>query len=105
VTIQDIGSPFKTLAQLRMTASARPLVIAVQAPPGGLWYEHPATARLTIAATHGESASSGSGNSGSHAADIAAAWKRLSPAAGALATGASVTPPSGPAVDPGSSPD
>lgn len=88
-----------------MTSSARTLVIAVQAPPHGLWNEHPATERLNMAATHGESGSSGSDSSGSHAADIAAAWNGLSPAAGALATGASVAPPSGPVIDPGSSPD
>jgi hypothetical protein len=104
---QNTESPFKTFAQLRLTASPRPLVSAIQAPARGLWNEHPAIERLNIAATHGESgSSSGSDGSGSHtAADIAATWNGLSPAAGMLAAGASVTPPSGPAADPGSSPD
>ena len=104
---QNTDSPFKTFAQLRLTASPRPLVSAIQAPARGLWNEHPAIERLNIAATHGESgSSSGSDSSGSHtAADIAATWNGLSPAAGMLAAGASVTPPSGPAADPGSSPD
>ena len=104
---QNTDSPFKTFAQLRLTASPRPLVSAIQAPARGLWNEHPAIERLNIAATHGESgSSSGSDSPGSHtAADIAATWNGLSPAAGMLAAGASVTPPSGPAADPGSSPD
>ncbi len=104
---QNTESLFKTFAQLRLTASPRPLVSAIQAPARGLWNEHPAIERLNIAATHGESgSSSGSDGSGSHtAADIAATWNGLSPAAGMLAAGASVTPPSGPAADPGSSPD
>lgn len=101
---QNVAVPFKTLAQLQMTASARPLVSAIQAPPQWLLYEHPATEPLTIYATHSESGSSSSGSSGSHAADIAAAWNWLAPAAGALAAGTSVPPPSGPAVGPGSSP-
>ncbi|WP_457972224.1 hypothetical protein [Arthrobacter sp. D1-17] len=103
--IQDIDSPVKTFAQLRMTTSARPLAGAVQAPPGGPWDERPATERWNFAATHGESGSSGSDSSGSHTADIAAAWNVASPAASAHTDGAFVTPPSGPAVDPGSSPD
>lgn len=104
---QNTDSPFKTLAQLRMTASPRPLVSAIQAPALGLRNDHAAPERLNIAATHGKSgSSSGSDSSGSHtAADIAATWNGLSPAAGMLAAGASVTPPSGPAADPGSSPD
>ena len=104
---QNTDSPFKTFAQLRLTASPRPLVSAIQAPARGALDEHPAIERLNIAATHGESgSSSGSDSSGSHtAADIAATWNGLSPAAGMLAAGASVTPPSGPAADPGSSPD
>jgi hypothetical protein len=102
--IRNIAPPLKTFAQLRMTAAPRPLVIAVQAPQE-LLDEHAAAERLNIAATHGESGSSGSDSSGSHTADIAAAWNVLSPAASALADGAFVTPPSGPAVDPGSSPD
>ncbi|MCE3293373.1 MAG: hypothetical protein K0Q84_2310 [Arthrobacter sp.] len=105
-TIQNIDSPVKTLAHLRMTASPRPFASAVQAPARGLWNEQPAAERFNIAATHGESGSFGSDSSGSHtAADIAASWNGLSPAAGILAVGASVTPPSGPAADPGSSPD
>jgi len=105
-TIQNINSPVKTLAHLRMTASPRPFASAVQAPARGLWIEQPAAERFNIAATHGESGSSGSDSSGSHtAADIAASWNGLPPAGGILAVGASVTPPSGPAADPGSSPD
>lgn len=103
---QIIDTPFKTLAQLRMTASPRPVVSAIQAPAQGFWIDHLATERLNIAATHGESGSSGSDSSGSHTgADIAGSWSGLSPAAGILAAGASVAPPSGPAADPGSSPD
>lgn len=104
---QNTDSPFKTLAQLRMTASPRPLVSAIKAPARGLWNDHAAPERLNIAATHGKSgSSSGSDSSGSHtAADIAETWNGLSPAAGMLAAGVSVTPPSGPAADPGSSPD
>ena len=105
-TIQNINSPVKTLAHLRMTASPRPFASAVQAPARGLWIEQPAAERFNIAATHGESGSFGSDSSGSHtAADIAASWNGLPPAGGILAVGASVTPPSGPAADPGSSPD
>jgi hypothetical protein len=105
-TIQNIDSPVKTLAHLRMTASPRPFASAVQAPARGLWNEQPAAERFNIAATHGESGSFGSDSSGSHtAADIAASWNGLPPAGGILAVGASVTPPSGPAADPGSSPD
>lgn len=103
-TIRNIAPPLKTFTQLRMTASARPLVIAIQGPQE-LLDEHAAAERLDIAATHVGSGSSGSDSSGSHAADIAVDWNGVSPAAGALATGASVTPPSAPAVDPGSSPD
>ena len=104
--VQKIDSPVKTLAHLRMTASPRPLVSAMQAPARGLWNEHPATERFNMAATHGESGSSGSDSSGSHtAADIAASWNGLSPATGIRAARASMTPPSGPASDPGSSPD
>lgn len=105
VAVQNINLPFKTLAQLRVTASTRPLASAIQAPAQGLLNKHPAAERLNIAATHGESGSSGSDSSGSHTADIAASWNGLSPAASALAAGAAVTPPSGPAADPGSSPD
>jgi hypothetical protein len=104
-TVQNIDSPLKTLAQLKITASTRPLARAIQAPAQGPLHEHPATERLNIAATHGEAGSSGSDSSGSHTADIAASWNGLSPAASALAAGATVTPPSGPAADPGSSPD
>jgi hypothetical protein len=104
-TVQNIDSPFKTLAQLKITALTRPLARAIQAPAQGLLHERPATERLNIAATRGESGSSGSDSSGSHAADIAASWNGLSPAASALAAGAAVIPPSGPAADPGSSPD
>jgi hypothetical protein len=104
-TVQKIDSPFKTLAQLRITASTRPLASAIQASAQGLLHEHPAIERLNIAATHGGSGSSGSDSSGSHTADIAASWNGPSPAASALAAGAAVTPPSGPAADPGSSPD
>ncbi|MDQ1056539.1 hypothetical protein QFZ23_000440 [Arthrobacter globiformis] len=104
-TVQNIDSPFKTLAQLKITASTRPPARAIQAPAQGLLHEHPATERLNIAATHGESGSSGSDSSGSHTADIAASWNELFPAASALAPGAAVIPPSGPAADPGSSPD
>jgi hypothetical protein len=104
--IQNIDSPVRTLAHLRMTASPRPFASAVQSPARGLWNEQPAAERFNIAATHGESGSFGSDSSGSHtAADIAASWNGLPPAGGILAVGASVTPPSGPAADPGSSPD
>ncbi|MDQ1060418.1 hypothetical protein QFZ23_004319 [Arthrobacter globiformis] len=78
---------------------------AIQPPAQGPLHEHPATGRLNIAATHGESGSSGSDSSGSNTADIAASWNGLSPAASALAVRAAVIPPSGPAADPGSSPD
>jgi hypothetical protein len=98
-------TPFKTLTQLKITASTRPWARAIQAPAQGPLHEHPATERLNTAATHGESGSSGSDSSGSHTADIAASWNGLSPAASALAAGAAVIPPSGPAADPGSSPD
>jgi hypothetical protein len=104
-TVQNIDSPFKTLAQLKITASPRPPARAIQAPAQGPLHEHPATERLNTAATHGESGSSGSDSSGSHTADIAASWNGLSPATSALAAGAAVIPPSGPAADPGSSPD
>jgi hypothetical protein len=104
-TVQNIDSPFKTLAQLKITASTRPLARAIQAPAQVPLHEHPATERLNIASTHGESGSSGSDSSGSHTADIAASWNELFPAASALAAGAAVILPSGPAADPGSSPD
>jgi hypothetical protein len=103
--VQNIDSPFKTFAQLKITASTRPPASAIQAPAPGLLHEHPVTEWLNNAATQGESGSTGSGSSSSHTADIAAFWNGLSPAASALATGAAVTPPSGPAADPGSSPD
>ncbi|WP_142029681.1 hypothetical protein [Arthrobacter sp. SLBN-112] len=103
--VQNIDSPFKTLARLKITASTRPLASAIQAPVRGLPHEHPLTEWLNNAVTHGEAGSSGSNSSASPTADIAASWKGLSPAAGALAAGAAVTPPSGPAADPGSSPD
>jgi hypothetical protein len=104
-SVQNIDRPFKTLAQLKITASTRPPARAIQAPAQRPLHEHPATERLNIATTHGESGSSGSDSSGSHTADIAAFWNGLSPAASALAAGATVTPTSGPAADPGSSPD
>jgi hypothetical protein len=103
--VQNIDSPFKTFAQLKITASTRPLASAIQAPAPGLLHEHPVTEWLNNAARQGESGSSGSGSSASHMADIAAFWNGLAPAASALATNAAVTPPSGPAADPGSSPD
>jgi hypothetical protein len=103
--VQNIDSPSKRLAQLQMTASTRPLASAIQAPAPGLPHEHPVTEWLNNAATHGESGSSSSNSSPSHTADVAASWNGLSPTASALAAGASVTPPSGPAADPGSSPD
>jgi hypothetical protein len=103
-SVQNIDSPLKTLAQLKITASTRPLARAIQAPAQGPLHEHPATERLNIAATHGEPGS-GSDSSPSHTADIAASWNGLSPAASALAAGATVIPPSGPSADPGSSPD
>lgn len=103
--VQNVDAPRNTLAQLRLTASVWPLVSAIQAPPSGLWKGHPATAPLNIAATQGQPASTGLNSPGSHAADIAAAWDDPPAAASDLAAGASVTPPSGPAPDPGSSPD
>jgi hypothetical protein len=103
--VQNIDSPFKTFAQLKTTASTRPPASVIQAPAPGLRHEHPVTEWLNNAATQGGSGSTGSGSSSSHTADIAAFWNGLSPAASALATGAAVTPPSGPAADPGSSPD
>jgi hypothetical protein len=103
--VQNIDSPFKTFAQLKITASTRPLASVIQAPAPGLLHEHPVTEWLNNVATQGESGPTGSGSSSSHTADIAAFWNGLSPAASALATGAAVTPPSGPAADPGSSPD
>ena len=102
---QNVDAARNTLAQLRTTASARPLVSANQAPPSGLWNGHPATEPLNVAATQGQSASTGSTSPGSHAADIAAAWDGPPAAATDLVASASVTPPSGPAPDPGSSPD
>jgi hypothetical protein len=103
--VQNIDSPFKTFAELKITASTRPLASVIQAPAPGLLHEHPVTEWLNNVATQGESGPTGSGSSSSHTADIAAFWNGLSPAAGALATNAAVTPPSGPAADPGSSPD
>jgi hypothetical protein len=103
--VQNIDSAFKTFAQLKITASTRPLASAIQAPAPGLLHEHPVTEWLNNAATQGESGSSGSGGSASHMAHIAAFWNGPSPAASAVATNAAVTPPSGPAADPGSSPD
>lgn len=103
--VQNIDSPFKTLAQLQITTATRPLASAIQATVRGLPHEHPVTEWLNNAATHGEAGSSGSGSSASPTADIAAPWSPLSPTASALAARAAVTPTSGPAADPGSSPD
>jgi len=103
--VQNIDSPFKRLAQLQITASTRPLASAIQTPVRGLLHQHPVTEWLNNAAPHGGAGSSGSGSSASPTADITASWNGLSPAASALAAGAAVTPPSGPAADPGSSPD
>ncbi|WP_306636459.1 hypothetical protein [Pseudarthrobacter siccitolerans] len=103
--VQNIDPPFKTFAQPKITASTGPLASAIQAPAPGQLHEHPVTDWLNNAATHGAPGSSGSGGSASHMAHIAAFWDGLSPAASAVATNAAVTPPSGPAADPGSSPD
>ncbi|WP_307272662.1 hypothetical protein [Arthrobacter sp. W4I7] len=103
--VQNTDSPFKTFAQPKISASTGPLASAIQAPAPGLLHEHPVTDWLNNAATQGAPGSAGSGGSVSHMAHIAAFWNGLSPAASAVATNAAVTPPSGPAADPGSSPD
>jgi hypothetical protein len=104
-SVQKVDSPFKTLAQLRMTASARPVATAVQAPFEGHLNNHFTVEPPNLAATHVKSGSSGSDSSGAQAADMAAGWSGPASAAGDLAYGAAVTPPSSPAYDPGSSPD
>ncbi|MEW1808289.1 hypothetical protein [Pseudarthrobacter sp. NPDC080039] len=103
--VQKVGTPFKRLAPLLITAATRPLASAIQAPVRRLLHEHPVIGWLNNAAPRGEAGSSGSGSSASPTADVTASWNPLSPAASAPAAGTAVTPPSGPAADPGSSPD
>jgi hypothetical protein len=96
----------KTLAQLVMTSSGRPLAaVTLHArplvyAPLGLEHVHPA-------ATQGESgpSSSGSDGSGGQAADVTGAWNGLTQNFGARVHDAAAALPPSPAFDPGSSPD
>lgn len=106
VPVQQTGLRGPTLAQLLMTATARPVAaVAVQPLPFGLLNPAFALEHVNLAATHGESSSAGSDGPGAQAADIAAFWNELSQNAGEREHDAAMELPSSPAFDPGSSPD
>lgn len=106
VSVQKSAPRGPTLAQLHMSASARPVAaVAVQPLPLGLLNHSFAVEHLKAAATHGESSSAGSDGPGAQGADVAAFWNGLSQNPGEREHDAAMVLPSSPAFDPGSSPD